>query len=151
MNPLTETDAGIVGGLDLGGCHAYLGVPYAAPPVGPLRFAAPVAAAPWAGARDATRFGSAAPQLTAEGAGGAPPTLARGLASLLYPFSGSPVGNVTVDEDCLFVNVWTPIGSGEPRPVMVWLHGGAFLHGPAQNRRSGETGWPHDTMSSSSR
>jgi para-nitrobenzyl esterase len=51
------------------------------------------------------------------------------MLSLLYPFSGSPVGNVAMDEDCLVLNIWTPARGSAPKPVMVWLHGGAFLQG----------------------
>lgn len=90
----------------------FLGVPYAAPPVGDRRFRAPEPHPGWAGTRDADRFGASAPQ-------------AVGLASRLPSFSVAPG-----DEDCLSLAVWTPglIGS---RPVVVWIHGGAFLSGGA--------------------
>ena len=96
-------------GLPLDGATAYLGIRYAEPPVGPLRWRAPVpVTSPQA---DATRFGPSAPQL--EG-----------------PFSGLVPGmRVTeTSEDCLTLNVWSPDGA-EQLPVMVWIHGGAFQIG----------------------
>ncbi len=93
-----------------GGLQAFLGVPYAAPPVGPLRYASPRPAQRWEGMRDATRPGAASIQ-----------TLV-GAAAWLYE-GAEPQG-----EDCLFLNVWTPSLEGR-RPVMVWLHGGAWRTG----------------------
>lgn len=106
------TPAGLVRGLALEGADAFLGLPYAEPPVGPLRFAAPVPAAPWEGVRDATAFGPSAPQPV----GG--------------PFSGlvPGMGVGDQDEDCLTLNVWSP-HDGDDLPVMVWIHGGAFTLG----------------------
>jgi len=92
---------------------SFRGVPYAEPPLGPLRFAAPRPAAAWSGVRDATRFGPAAPQR--------PDALVRRLGLF---------GDEPQAEDCLTLNVWTPgPGPGERRPVLVWLHGGAFIGG----------------------
>jgi para-nitrobenzyl esterase len=90
--------------------QAYLGIPYAAPPVGPLRFAAPKPHPGWTEWLDATKPG-AAPIQTLVGA-----------AAWLYD------GADPQSEDCLFLNVWTPSTSGK-RPVMVWLHGGAWRTG----------------------
>ena len=92
-----------------GAVDAYLGLRYAAPPVGPLRFMAPVPGTD-RGAIDATEFGPAAPQL---------------------PGMGMVPGDVTpprMDEDCLFLNVWAPTAPG-PHPVFVWFYGGSFLSG----------------------
>ncbi len=89
---------------------AFRGIPFAKPPVGSLRFRAPEPPAPWAGTRDATRYGHAALQA----------------ASPIGDLLGVKLGDV--DEDCLFLNVWTPALDGT-RPVMVWFHGGAFVIG----------------------
>jgi para-nitrobenzyl esterase len=106
-----QTRNGLITGLDLDGATGYLGIPYAEPPVGPLRWRAPVPAAAWDGVRAATLFGPSAPQL--EG-----------------PFSGLVPGmTVTAtSEDCLTLNVWTPDGA-DGLPVLVWFHGGAFQIG----------------------
>jgi para-nitrobenzyl esterase len=90
---------------------AFRGIPYAAPPVGPLRFAPPAEGSPWQGIRDATAFGPAAPQR---------PDPLVGRLGLL------PDGPQS--EDCLTLNVWTPALDGR-RPVLVWLHGGGFIGG----------------------
>ncbi|HVH07015.1 MAG TPA: carboxylesterase family protein [Myxococcota bacterium] len=95
------------------GVLAFRGIPYAAPPVAALRFEAPAPPAPWGDERDATRFGSVAPQR--------PDPLVRQLG--LYPEGAQA-------EDCLTLNVWTPATSSR-RPVLVWLHGGAFIGGTA--------------------
>ena len=92
------------------------GVPFAAPPVGPLRFRPPEAPPVWDGERDASRFGPAAPQPT----------------SPLQGFVGGQGG--TWSEDCLYLNVFAPAEDGGGRPVMVWIHGGAFIGGSGSAR-----------------
>lgn len=89
------------------GYRTFDGIPYAAPPVGRLRWAPPHPAAHWSGVRDVTRPASACPQSPGEVPGG------------------------STDEDCLHLNVTTPDGAtpGRPRPVVVWLHGGGFTTG----------------------
>jgi para-nitrobenzyl esterase len=84
------------------GVHVFRGVPFAEPPVGPLRFRPPVKVKNWTGERDATRFSSAAMQFGAS--------------------------NVEQSEDCLYLNIWAPQGKG-PFPVYVWIHGGGFTGG----------------------
>jgi para-nitrobenzyl esterase len=97
------------------GVRCFLGIPFAAPPVGPLRFAPPAPALPWEGVRDATAFGPAPPQNV--------DPLSRELGLL---------GDHPQNEDCLHLNVFAPEEPAEaPRPVMVWLHGGAFASGTA--------------------
>jgi para-nitrobenzyl esterase len=90
----------------LGPVCVFRGIPYARPPVGPLRFRAPEPPEPWQGTRDARGFGSAAPQ-------------DMGLAT--------DIGDRA--EDCLVLNVWTPAPDHGKRPVLVWIHGGGFTTG----------------------
>lgn len=91
------------------GITVYKGVPYAAPPVGDLRFAAPKPPNPWDGVRKADQFGAVCPQ----GGGNNP---------------NAPKPNMS--EDCLFANVWTSVASAlEKRPVYVWIYGGGFAGG----------------------
>lgn len=107
---MATAQQGALKGKLTGGTCEYLGIRYAAPPTGPLRFAPPKPAAPWAGTLNATTFGHACVQ-----------------ASSLGDLSN---GGVTSDEDCLFVNVYTPQKLGpKPLPVMAFIHGGAFTIG----------------------
>ena len=109
--PLVETASGRVAGTQMQEIAVFRGLPYAAPPVGLLRWRAPQPVAPWPSTRDASKQGSACPQkrsLSLEG-GGDPGTL---------------------NEDCLNLNVFTPRAErGARLPVMVWLHGGALIFG----------------------
>ena len=91
----------------------FRGIPFAAPPIGPLRFRAPEKIRPWEGVRQAREFGPSAPQV--------PATIAA-----LRRLVGT---RDDTSEDCLYLNVWTPAADGKRRPVMVWIHGGAFLLG----------------------
>ncbi len=106
------TDKGTVAGQRLSsGIHVFKGIPYAAAPVGELRWRAPIPGAAWETTRDATQFGTICPQ---------PPALAA-LAQQALP---------ETDEDCLFLNIWTPAKtSGDALPVMVWIHGGGLSLG----------------------
>ncbi|MER7515376.1 carboxylesterase family protein [Streptomyces sp. NPDC126499] len=104
-----ETDSGTVRGFRTSaGIVAVLGIPYAAPPFGADRFREPRPAPAWSGVRDCTECGPVAPQ-SAE-------------------LPGAPVWSPG-DEDILTVNVWTPAPDGGRLPVLVWIHGGAYVFG----------------------
>jgi para-nitrobenzyl esterase len=107
---VVPTGAGAVRGRRTGRVTAFLGVPYAAPPVGELRFAPPRPREPWPGVRDALDPGPAPPQ---------PPSRLQQV-----------VGPMRFDqsEDCLALHIWTPDVAGRA-PVLVWLHGGAYTSG----------------------
>jgi para-nitrobenzyl esterase len=110
---VVETARGKVRGLRKDGVLHWRGIPYAEPPRGPLRFLPPRPPAPWAGERDATRFG---------------PLAEQSRDPRITMLSG--VGpNVAMDEDCLVLNVTSPATRGARRPVVVWIHGGAFVMG----------------------
>lgn len=101
---------GVLRGQDAGDHRAYRGIPYAAPPVGDGRWAAPGPAPSWEGVRDATRSGAPCAQ------------------------TPSSVADLASDtEDCLFLDVTVPAGAApdRPRPVMVWIHGGSGTNGAA--------------------
>lgn len=114
---VVETDSGrLRGGThDDGAVRRFLGVRYAEAPVGERRWRPPVPARGWTGTRDALALAPAAPQLPP-----APTSLYFG-------------GESAFDEDCLFLNVWTGPQGDAKRPVLVWLHFGAFQFGSAAN------------------
>jgi para-nitrobenzyl esterase len=109
--PVVSTNAGQVRGRISDGIAVFRGIPFAKPPIGPLRFRAPQPPAPWDGVREAAAFGPAAPQapMAAEGAQKAAPASDTG--------------------DWLTVNVWTPDPAAAGLPVMVWIYGGAYMFG----------------------
>jgi para-nitrobenzyl esterase len=107
--PVVATDGGLVRGTSNGAQEAFRGIPYAAPPVGALRWQPPRPAARWAGVRDASTF---APHC-------AQPAGSFGVASM--------------SEDCLYLNVYKPAGPVGHRPVMVWIHGGALVTGESDD------------------
>ena len=107
-NPVARTASGAVRGTSSGPVDEFLGIPYAAPPVGALRWQPPQPAASWPGVRDATQFAPHCPQ------------------------AATPFGQASTSEDCLFLNVFTPRAGGR-HPVMVWIHGGALVSGESDD------------------
>ena len=102
-------DSGLVRGAATGAVISYEGVPYAAPPLGALRWREPQPVRPWTGVRDATAFAPACPQVGVSMPGEPRPKTA---------------------EDCLYLNVWTPAKHSRERlPVMVFIHGGGYTNG----------------------
>lgn len=102
--------SGDVEGVTKDGVESFKGIPYAAPPVGDLRWRAPQAARPWAGVLKADEYGHDCMQ--------------KPLSWDTNFMAKAP------SEDCLMLNVWRPVGSeGKKLPVMVWIYGGAFLNG----------------------
>lgn len=122
------TTAGQLRGVDACGTTRFLDVPYGESTAGEGRFALPRAKEPWTGVRDALLFGAAAPQVDFRlGRNG------RGdrMIGSLNPRGGSPTEAGLLSEDCLRLNLWAPSHAtpDAPVPVMVWLHGGAYLTG----------------------
>lgn len=110
-NPVVDTTYGPVRGVDDGRVRVFKGVRYGAPPVGEWRWRAPQPPEPWTDVADATAYGGICPQ----------PVL-----------PALPLGSTArMDEDCLFLNVWAASGTdvGAAKPVMVWVHGGAYVYG----------------------
>ena len=108
--PVVNAPAGKVSGAAAGGVHVFKGIPYAQPPVGAMRWKAPLPAQKWKGTRDATQFGAACIQ-------------PKGRPDSIY-FWSLP----KTSEDCLYLNVWAP-GDARNAPVFVWIHGGALSGG----------------------
>ncbi len=113
MSATAQTTAGKIEGTQENGLCVFRGIPFAAPPVGDLRFKAPQPVEPWDGVRETKSFGSISLQAPNE------------MLEALLPVSDPPQPQ---SEDCLYLNVWTP-GLDGARPVMVWIHGGAFTIG----------------------
>lgn len=106
--PEARVDGGTVQGVVEGEVAIFRGIPYAAPPVGALRWRPPAAVSAWSGVRSAQSFGPGCPQ----------------------PAVPAPVGvEGPTSEDCLTLNIWAPAGAAKPRPVMLWIHGGSFIVG----------------------
>jgi para-nitrobenzyl esterase len=106
-----KVEGGVVSGTATDGVRVFRGIPYAAPPVGELRWRPPAPVVPWTGVRDASAYGAECPQTQ-------------------YPADSVYVRPLrTRSEDCLFLNVWTTAKAGDKRPVFVWVHGGALTRG----------------------
>src|SRR5215210_8018375 len=110
---VVPTDRGPVRGVETPGMKQYLGIPYAAPPVGDLRWRPPQPPARWRGPLDASRFGNHCPQVA------------------------SPFGFASTTEDCLYLNVYAPNvkgkGHAKSLPVMFWIHGGGLTLGESDD------------------
>src|SRR5580700_6541885 len=110
--PIVETTYGPVRGLVDGDVALFRGIPFAAAPVGALRFRAPEPPATWKGVLDATQFGPICPQ--------GPSRLNRVMGDFNLP---------QAEDNCLTLNIWTPALGRAPAPVMIWIHGGGFTSG----------------------
>jgi para-nitrobenzyl esterase len=109
--PQVRIDSGALHGVESDGVIAFKGIPFAAPPVGDLRWRAPQPAAAWDGVRQATQYGPDCMQKP-------------------FPGDAAPLGT-TPAEDCLYLNVWRPSAADGPLPVLVWIYGGGFVNGGA--------------------
>src|SRR5580700_7660167 len=116
QSPVVSTSSGKIRGATANRVHSFKGIPYGAPTDGARRFLPAVPPEPWTAVRDVLDFGHRCPQ--------APSTLIPEVAAT---DRHEPAG-----EDCLVLNVWTAgLSDGAKRPVMVWLHGGAYAYGSA--------------------
>ncbi|MFE9636342.1 carboxylesterase/lipase family protein [Streptomyces sp. NPDC006463] len=122
---VVRTDHGLVRGASHGSYTTFSGIPYAAPPTGPLRWRPPAPAATWHGVRDAT-------------------TAAQRCVQMPTPGAGAVFGS----EDCLYLNVTmpTPKPAAQKRPVLVWMHGGAFLGGSGSDYSTEQLAVRGDTV-----
>ena len=105
------TESGAISGVAENGLSVYKGVPFAAPPIGDLRWRPPAHVAPWTGTRKADAFAPACMQVGVSMPGETPPA---------------------VSEDCLYLNIWTAAKNGQEHlPVIVWIYGGGYINGSA--------------------
>ncbi len=135
-SPVVETASGRIAGVTSGGVHVFKGIPYGASTAGANRFMPPRKPAPWTGVREATAYAGRSPQ--------APASAQRPELATVW----GPVDTLPVGEDCLTLHVWTPALDTSKRPVMVWLHGGAFSYGSANSPRYDSTNlaWRNDVV-----
>ena len=110
-DPQVTLDSGRISGTETQGVDAFKGIPFAAPPIGELRWQPPQPVQSWSDIRSATAYGKDCMQNP-------------------FPGDAAPLG-VGFSEDCLTVNVWRPANATGPLPVMVWIYGGGFVNGGA--------------------
>src|SRR5690348_771900 len=119
-NLIVETRYGKVQGYEQGSISVWKGIPFAQPPTGQRRFRAPQPPEAWIGVREATAFSPMAPQAPQMG------------ASMVGAMGADRVvDRRPMSEDCLYLNIWSPGADQQKRPVMVYIHGGAFTLGSA--------------------
>ena len=129
VTPVVTTNSGKIQGLQEKGIHVFKGVRYGKAPVGLLRFMPPQKPEPWTNIHDATALAAPAIQMyTASG-----PRQSDFSTQMQTIFPTGPESRLD-NEDCLFLNVWTPATDTKKRPVMVWFHGGGHAYGSG--------GWP---------
>jgi len=120
QNPVLVVEGGKIQGVETAtpGIIAYKGIPFAAPPVGNLRWKEPQPVIPWEGVKVADSYGAAAMQVTWD-------------PNSFYGREWRASGSVPFDEDCLYLNVWTPAAgqTNKKLPVAMWIHGGAYREG----------------------
>jgi para-nitrobenzyl esterase len=110
QSDVVRIESGTIKGSQQNGVLAFKGIPFAAPPVGPLRWRPPQPVAAWSGTRPAKDYGPDCMQLP-------------------FPSDAAPLGG-PVNEDCLYLNIWKPAApSSRKLPVMVWIYGGGFVNG----------------------
>ena len=109
--PTVKIDTGVLRGQSADQVESWKGIPFAAAPIGPLRWRAPQPATKWTGVRDASQYSSDCMQKP-------------------FPSDAAPLGT-TPAEDCLYANVWKPAGAKGKLPVLVWIYGGGFVNGGA--------------------
>ena len=122
--PVVQTAHGAVRGSVVDGVQVFLGVPYAAPPVGGGRLRPPRPVERWSGVRSATSFGSEPPQVAPPPTGGPESGAPEDWGDVAGAFES--VERATSSQDCLNLNVWTPDPGATGLPVMVWIQGGMF-------------------------
>jgi para-nitrobenzyl esterase len=114
--PVVKTQYGELRGFYQDGLHVFKGIPYAVPPAGDLRWLPPQPVKPWKGIIEARDFGPIAPQSTR-----------------IINFTQENPIDEPQSESCLSLNIWTPALDRSKRPVMVWIHGGAFSRGSSSS------------------
>jgi para-nitrobenzyl esterase len=119
-NPVLTIEGGQVKGVETPtkGIIVYKGIPFAAPPVGKLRWREPQPVIPWKGVKTADKYGAAAMQVTWD-------------PNSFYGREWRASGSVPFNEDCLYLNIWTPAAGDKSKklPVAMWIHGGGYREG----------------------